>query len=224
MNAVQNRGALAALLARVVVPGRLLRPALGRGRVLGEMSEREFAGWQARSALYRQRREPALARAIARWLAAGNSVVEVSAGDYAHEWVLGANTFIYSWRDDPEYIGRHVARRVFGFGWGLIFVPAGCMSLVTLAIRFERLLRREVGEKNWDVMLEANRKEPNPGICHSHDYCDANESMLAAWGEVMQEALDVGSDEHMAATDVAWELWRRLREPRRRLRMKGGAA
>lgn len=225
MNAVQNREALAALLARVVVPGRLLRPALGRGRVLGEMSEREFAGWQARSELYRQRREPALARAIARWLEAGNSVIEVSAGHYAHEWRIGERgTFIAPWRDDAAFIGAHVARRVVGFGWSLLFVPEGCGQIARLAIMFERRLRRYVPEEKWSELLAANRAERNPGICRSHDYCDANEAMIEAWGEVMQSELDVGSEEHAAAMDVAWELWRRLRGSGRALRLKRGGA
>jgi hypothetical protein len=47
-----------------------------------------------------------------------------------------------------------------------------------LASLFDSELRNELGSLSYDKVIEANRLEPNPSICHSHDHCDSNQLML----------------------------------------------
>jgi hypothetical protein len=47
-----------------------------------------------------------------------------------------------------------------------------------LARLFDSELRNELGPVTYAKVIEANRLEPNPSVCHSHDYCDSNQIML----------------------------------------------
>jgi hypothetical protein len=49
-----------------------------------------------------------------------------------------------------------------------------------VANRFIEELRIDLSQHEFDAMCVANAAETNPDICHSHDYLDANMSMLAA--------------------------------------------
>jgi hypothetical protein len=52
------------------------------------------------------------------------------------------------------------------------------MKNYTLAYAFSENLRACIGiEKLHDVVL-LNQAETNPAVCHSHDYCDANQVMI----------------------------------------------
>ena len=86
-----------------------------------------------------------------------------------------------------------------------------------LALRFAQFLRHDIADvTRWNSMLRKNMNAA-PGICASHDYCDANMTMLAAFRDsfnrspVMMfetEADGTPSDEaiaNQAAADVA--LW-----------------
>lgn len=50
-----------------------------------------------------------------------------------------------------------------------------------LAFEFSKQLKHEISLFNLDIVNARNSKEGNSAICHSHDYCDANEAMLAAF-------------------------------------------
>jgi hypothetical protein len=50
-----------------------------------------------------------------------------------------------------------------------------------VAGEFCRLLKTEIGEKKLAAVIERNRNEPHPGVCHSHDFIDANEVMGAVF-------------------------------------------
>ncbi len=58
-----------------------------------------------------------------------------------------------------------------------------------------------------------NATEVNPQICHSHDYCDANQFMIDAMAEVYPEIDFLGAEglesveafnEHFKIVDTAW--------------------
>lgn len=54
-----------------------------------------------------------------------------------------------------------------------------------LAAEFCRCLRAELTADELADVVQTNRLETSPNICHSHDYCDANQTMLdamAKWG------------------------------------------
>lgn len=58
-----------------------------------------------------------------------------------------------------------------------------------------------------DVMDEIRRRnETNgPTVCASHDFCDANMSMIEAFEEVLGREGDAGSDDDAALMNDAWD-------------------
>lgn len=54
-------------------------------------------------------------------------------------------------------------------------------SKVCLANEFSRLLTKLVGPWKMRMIRSRNRVEPNSTVCHSHDFCDANMVMDAAF-------------------------------------------
>jgi hypothetical protein len=53
-----------------------------------------------------------------------------------------------------------------------------------LADQFAAALKAEIGEDEWAEMRVLNRAHTSDGICASHDYCDANMPMAAAFEAV----------------------------------------
>lgn len=51
---------------------------------------------------------------------------------------------------------------------------------VQLAEKFTELLRATLTESEFAEMADANANESDPAVCHTHDYCDANQIMLDA--------------------------------------------
>lgn len=51
---------------------------------------------------------------------------------------------------------------------------------IIVAHAFASLLGEALTDAQWKEMLERNRDEKQSGICHSHDYLDANEVMSSA--------------------------------------------
>ena len=49
-----------------------------------------------------------------------------------------------------------------------------------LAIEFSRQLCIALTAEQIDTVIELNGANQNPNICHSHDFCDANQVMLDA--------------------------------------------
>lgn len=52
--------------------------------------------------------------------------------------------------------------------------------VLALAWEFACQLRHYVGVVGLQMVAVANAVEPDPGICHSHDNCDANQAMIDA--------------------------------------------
>lgn len=69
----------------------------------------------------------------------------------------------------------------------------------SLARDFDARLRETLTVAEYDAMWAANRAEPNPNVCHSHDYCDAN--------MVMHDTLRAN---HVSERqwDAVWDYWR----------------
>jgi hypothetical protein len=75
-----------------------------------------------------------------------------------------------------------------------------------LAQVFSRLLVSQIGDDNWHKVIELNDSESDARICHSHDFCDANQIMLDACEELSIPADDVTSEEFVTLTDAAWDI------------------
>ncbi|TGT90867.1 MULTISPECIES: hypothetical protein [unclassified Mesorhizobium] len=53
---------------------------------------------------------------------------------------------------------------------------------IKLARAFGSLIQGELSPRQFRAMCDANKAEPeDSGVCHSHDYVDANMTMLAAF-------------------------------------------
>ncbi len=77
-----------------------------------------------------------------------------------------------------------------------------------LAKAFTVELRETLTAEEWGWMYESNKQESNPGVCHSHDFCDANECMAEAWKKLGgdDEQILGDSDEGRAVWGAAWDL------------------
>ncbi len=82
----------------------------------------------------------------------------------------------------------------------------------TLQAVFARRLEAEVGAERYALTIERNMTQPDSHICHSHDFCDANQIMLDAFEEVHGREANVGTDEDSApdmdAMQAAWNAWK----------------
>lgn len=57
---------------------------------------------------------------------------------------------------------------------------------------------------NLQEIVDRNSAESDPLICHSHDFVDANQTMLLAWGILTGE--DAELDEAMPIMQRAWDI------------------
>lgn len=84
-----------------------------------------------------------------------------------------------------------------------------------LGDRFAALLRKDIGAKNFKAVQRANLVHKINGensICASHDFCDANMVMLAAYAEVMsvkEDDVDPNSEAVLALFTAGWDAAKR---------------
>lgn len=82
--------------------------------------------------------------------------------------------------------------------------PRTLPAIPALAAAFSRLLHEELGARTMAEVVTRNAHEPDPTICHSHDFTDANQLMATAWEELAGYTPD-GNDEAQAAVwRAAW--------------------
>lgn len=55
-------------------------------------------------------------------------------------------------------------------------------------------------------VVSLNADEPDPNVCHTHDFCDANEAMGRAWERVRGVPTRCDSDSDAALWGRAWDL------------------
>lgn len=77
-----------------------------------------------------------------------------------------------------------------------------------IAAKFTSLLAAALTPEKMDAISDANSSEGNSQICHSHDHCDANEVMAAAFRAVVGHEMDLQSDEDGALWDRAFAAFR----------------
>lgn len=85
-----------------------------------------------------------------------------------------------------HFYGREATDNAHGVTEALKLLPQ------IVARRFSAVLLEWIGEVGMDKVIQRNRREEYPGVCHSHDFCDANMAMDGAlrdlgvdmeWGE-----------------------------------------
>lgn len=74
--------------------------------------------------------------------------------------------------------------------------------VVKLAEGFSRRLRKELSRATLAEVNRRNRSNP-PGVCASHDFCDANEPMGAAAESL---GVDPMTDKGSAVWSRAWDI------------------
>lgn len=77
-----------------------------------------------------------------------------------------------------------------------------------LAKQFSKVLRGWLGAKKMKTVIARNHAEQEPGICHSHDFCDANMAMDQAFRDLGVHGMPDGhGDDAMTnAWNAAWDL------------------
>lgn len=81
-------------------------------------------------------------------------------------------------------------------------------NVTKLAGAFGRLLRAELGASKFAQVVSRNAVETNAGVCHSHDFCDANMTMAAAFEVVVGRAMNLQSDADTALWTETWSEWK----------------
>jgi hypothetical protein len=77
-----------------------------------------------------------------------------------------------------------------------------------LAVEFCKELLECLGEEKMREVVARNAAETDDNICHSHDFCDANQVMLDAMkklGFELDDGLDDGENNH-EGINLAWDL------------------
>lgn len=64
----------------------------------------------------------------------------------------------------------------------------------TLALEFSQDLHASLGPEQMREVVERNRAETAPGVCHSHDFCDANMVIYAVF---LRHGMDPASEKGM---------------------------
>jgi len=80
-------------------------------------------------------------------------------------------------------------------------------TVETLALEFSQGLHAYMTPEQMKTVVERNRCEARSGICHSHDFCDANMILYEVFMKYgMNPADEGGMDRHGDLWDQAWSL------------------
>ena len=77
-----------------------------------------------------------------------------------------------------------------------------------LALSFAETLREEIGEAKYEEVRQRNASPKYAGSCASHDFCDANWTMLHSFTTEIGWEIDHDNDEDTSVWDDAWDLAR----------------
>lgn len=81
-------------------------------------------------------------------------------------------------------------------------------EVTRLADEFAKLLRRDLRPHEWAEMCAKNAAAPDAGWCASHDYLDANETMMEAFLAVTGREIHQDKEDGEVYQDPAdLELW-----------------
>lgn len=76
---------------------------------------------------------------------------------------------------------------------------------IALANEFSKLLRAEIGDVKLAQVIARNKRK-SKGVCHSHDFCDANMVMLVAWNKIVAKRLGPTSEAQTLLWNEAWDI------------------
>lgn len=82
-----------------------------------------------------------------------------------------------------------------------------------LARAFSQKLRHYLSEHEMSQVISLNESEEDPCICHSHDFCDANEAMQDAFIKLFGRSCNFsGRVEYNADLDIWNKSWAMAKE------------
>jgi hypothetical protein len=77
-------------------------------------------------------------------------------------------------------------------------------DIQTLATIFTRIILEVYTENEMDEIIRRNHAETDKNVCHTHDFGDANESMLQAFSEVHGREPHISNHDDMELINAAW--------------------
>jgi hypothetical protein len=120
---------------------------------------------------------------------------------------------------DPRYEERHEfrphmitladgsTRKVYNIGDGWVWDEYKRPTPEALAAEFSRVMRDYLSVAELQTAVALNAAETNPGICHTHDFCDANMAMDAAWCHLTgEDGIDADREVDARLWNDAWAL------------------
>lgn len=78
-----------------------------------------------------------------------------------------------------------------------------------IADQFVANLREDLSAETMAEIVRLNMTPAYAGCCASHDFCDANVYMLAAWESLTHREMDAASQEDADLWNAAWDQARR---------------
>jgi hypothetical protein len=79
-------------------------------------------------------------------------------------------------------------------------------KVLKLSKAFSRVLRDWLTVEQMVAVVQRNRAQDNPNVCHSHDFCDANMAMDEAFTKVVGRECE-GEDPETGEEPEDFELW-----------------
>ena len=76
-----------------------------------------------------------------------------------------------------------------------------------LAVAFVAQLRKDITPEEFAEVVRKQKDEPLEGICYSHDYCDANMTMDAAFKSFGVDPLEYGYTDEDGMSQEVCDLW-----------------
>lgn len=75
-------------------------------------------------------------------------------------------------------------------------------SAATIDLEFSQDLHTCLGLEQMRELVERNRAETVPEVCHSHDFCDANMVIYAVF---LRHGMDPATEEGMERHSALWD-------------------
>lgn len=141
----------------------------------------------------------------------GYAYVEDDGGLFIDRLADGTYQLVIANMDYVSAELHDLERKLYRFGveegWFSWDAPLGDPeTAVRLSERFAELLHEDLTPAQFAAMVTRNRVETSKGVCHSHDFCDANVTMADAWRQVIGDDFDADDEAQTAVWNEAWEL------------------
>jgi hypothetical protein len=78
---------------------------------------------------------------------------------------------------------------------------------IRLAREFGTMIQEAFTRQQFNIMLDRNKAEPaESGVCHTHDFCDANMYMHEAFEKTFGREPDTNDDSDLESWNDAWAI------------------